>query len=333
VGTLEAAWALRTESPERAEQEARRALVLLDRELGRDARGEVLRQAEDLRARCWVYMANFRRIRSDFHAAEHFLSLAEEHLQSGTHSPQERAYLLLIRAGLHGELRQFEPAFALMDQVIAIHRWARDQRKLAESLITKSYLLDMARELEASLECLVQAEGLLDPLEQPWVALAVKQSRARLLNEIGCTERAAELLPEVRQLAQQVGSRLDRLRVRWVEGLVATNLGCTEEAEAHLRSVRDEFIREGIAFDAALASLDLAVVLLSTGQLEETRELAQEMLPLFQSLDVHREAFAALILFHQTALNEQATANLVRDIAAYLKRTSRNPSLKYEKPS
>src|SRR5260370_482312 len=45
---------------------------------------------EDLRARAWSYMANLRRIASDFDGAEEAFQIAYAHLKSGTREPLER---------------------------------------------------------------------------------------------------------------------------------------------------------------------------------------------------------------------------------------------------
>lgn len=327
---LEEAWELRSEDPVAAEDLARQALEVLDQGHLED---EHRRNRNDLKARAWIYLANFRRIRSDFVTAEDWLGRAEELLQTGTHQPQERARLLLIRAALFGDLRRMTEALDLMDQVIAIYRWADDRIQLARAFLTKSHLLHTASDLDGSLECLEQAEELVEQADDPWLVLTVKQHRLLHLCETDQARAGLELLPEVLRLANQVGNRLDRVRVQWAKGLLEGKLGRVDAAEETLREVRQTFLEDKIHNDVAQVTLDLAVVLLEAGRLRETRELAEEMLPLFESLDIRREAFAALILFHRAALQEKATADMVRDIAAFVKRTGNTPALKYEEPS
>jgi hypothetical protein len=66
-----------------------------------------------------------------------------------------------------------------------------------------------------------------------------------------------------------------------------------EEAEVSLGEARAAFLERGIAFDAALVSLDLAMVHARRGDTGEVQRLAAEMLPIFESRDVRSEAFAA----------------------------------------
>ena len=94
--------------------------------------------------------------------------------------------------------------------------------------------------------------------------------------------------------------------------------------------MRREFLTRGLAFDAALVSLELAVLYLEEGKTTEVRALTGDLLEIFRSRDVHREALAALTVFHNAALLETATAERARELATYLTRASRNPDARWE---
>lgn len=64
-------------------------------------------------------------------------------------------------------------------------------------------------------------------------------------------------MPEARRRVEECGSSTDRLRVRWCEGLIAAGTGSSGVAERLFLEVREGFLREGNAYDAALVSLDL----------------------------------------------------------------------------
>jgi hypothetical protein len=105
-----------------------------------------------------------------------------------------------------------------------------------------------------------------------------------------------------------------------VEGRVAAGLGDHEQARQLLTKIRQTFLAEGNAFDAALASLDLSISNLAKGTTAEVRELADEMVIVFRDLDVAREPLAAALLFQEAARQETATAELARQVAASLTR-------------
>ena len=92
----------------------------------------------------------------------------------------------------------------------------------------------------------------------------------------------------------------------------------------------DNFTAREIAYDAALASLELAILYLEDGRTAEVRTLARQMLWIFRAQGVHREALVALKLFCEAAEREQATADLARRVADYLERARNNPHLRFE---
>lgn len=327
---LTQSWESRTVDPREAERLARQALAILEKRL---YQARPTPRDHDLRARAWIYVANSQRIRNELAHAEQALAQAEEILCQGTHSPLLRAELLLIEASVLRDRRELARAKEKIDQVVAIHRWHGDPHRLGLTLLSKANLHYTAGSPEESVQCLEEAATLLDFEKDPWARYSLVQSRALCLNEIGRTSEAKALLPEVRELVAQVGSRLDLMRARWLEGLVAAAEGRSEEGIATLQEARAACLAEEVGYDAALVSLDLAVLYLAENRTADTKVLAEEMLTIFQSLDVSREAFAALILFHRAALQEQATVELVRDISTYLKRSGGKPALKYEQPS
>jgi hypothetical protein len=94
--------------------------------------------------------------------------------------------------------------------------------------------------------------------------------------------------------------------------------------------VRREFVARELAYDCALASLELAVLLLDYGRTAEVPGLATEMLWIFRAQGVHREALAALRLFCDAAMEKRVTANLARRVAIYLYRAQHDPALTFD---
>jgi len=146
-------------------------------------------------------------------------------------------------------------------------------------------------------------------------------------------EEAAKLFPEVRKMAIELKSDTDIVRSIWLSGWIARGLGKLDEAERAFAETREEFVERGIGYDAALASLDLASVYAQQGRTAEMKELAEQMLPIFRSRDIHREANAALLVFQKAAQAEQVTLKMVRDIAHFLREARLNPELRYQQAS
>lgn len=314
------------ESPAKAVQLAELA-VAVSRHLDPDRYGA--ERTSDLRARAHGDLANALRISSDFREAERALATAKEHLELGTGDPLERAVILLIEASFHGSRGDFERAFALQNHVIRIARRFEDEHLHGKALIAKALFLSYAEQAEQAVALLYEGIELIDPAQEPRLVLVAWHNLILSLSYQGKHHEAREKLPYIRALHEKFGNRLDLLRLRWIEGRIALDLGEVEEAEETLERVRSRLIEAGVGYDAALVSLDLATLYLQQGDGAKMHRLAQEMLPIFKSRGVHREAIAALIVFQKAVEVENVTLGLVEEIGRFLRRARNNPHLRF----
>lgn len=88
-----------------------------------------------------------------------------------------------------------------------------------------------------------------------------------------------------------------------------------------------------MSYDTALISLELATLYAEQGRTADLKVLAEEMLPIFTSLQIHREALAALAYLRQAMEAERATVELITKVAAYLDRARHDPELRFQEPS
>lgn len=328
---LDSAWEARAD-PMAAEELSRAALEVLDHtetDIGDQPR------LQDAIARAWANIANAHRIRHQMAEAERAFEKAEEHLSQGSRDPRKRAPVLSMKGVMFSRQQRFEEAQKHYDQAAAIHHWAGNLEGEVMCRISKANAYELAGDLDQAIATLEEAERLApDGVEvEPYLMICLQQNRALCLVQADRIEEARRLLPEVRKFVERDGMRHNRFRLQLLEARVARKMGDTAKAEELLRQVREHFLEEDLGYDAALASLHLAALLLDEGRTAETRELAQEMLHVFNRLDIQREAFAALILFQKAALKEEATVAMVRDIVSFLERSSTNPALRYETPS
>ena len=104
--------------PLQGEQLARLALLLIERLKARHDP----HQLEDLRARCWMLIANARRAAADFSGAEQAFLEAQACLRCGTRGLLERAELLAFKARLRRAQRRFPEAVRLLRRAASIRR-------------------------------------------------------------------------------------------------------------------------------------------------------------------------------------------------------------------
>jgi tetratricopeptide (TPR) repeat protein len=313
----------------RAEVIARLALEVASQIEPEDRNGIL---ACDLQARAWAYIANSRRILCDFRTAETAIAKAESLLEEGSGDPLEKARVLDFKASLLRSLRRLDAALSTIDQVISIYRRVHESHRQGRALLSKAVILGHAGQQERGIALFFQALELIDAEREPRLVFVALNNLFVDLTESGRYEEARSLLPELRQSLDH-GTQADRITELWAEAKLESGLGQEESAEVKLHLVRDEFLGNGLGYDAALASLDLALLYLGQGRTEETRHLAAEMHTIFVSREIHREALVALVFFQQAAEQERATVQMVKEVSTYLRRAHGNPTLSFEIPT
>lgn len=280
--------------------------------------------------RATAYVANALRARGDLALAERRFRVAMGCFERGeTGDPLVRAELDGLLASLRSDQRRFEEARRLLQRVIPTYTAAGEHPRAARFLLKKAMVLYFMERPEDAVTDLVEVGNLVTPKEDAWICLCAEHLLALILCEMGRPEEASARVEINRELYERFGERT-RFRRQWVQAKVAHGRGKRSEAERLYRAARDGFVEQQTGYDAALVSLDLAALYLDQERSREVRQLAEEMLPIFRSQDIHREAMAALLLFHDAAQKETASLPLVRRITRYLQQARNNPKLRFE---
>jgi tetratricopeptide (TPR) repeat protein len=236
--------------------------------------------------------------------------------------------VLGLEATIRKSQHRFPEAMRRVEDALAADRG--DLR--GKLLLQKAQILGALGEVEASTEVLREAISHIAEEREPRMALGV---RLQLLFNLCLQGRAAEAaihLPAAQALAEQLGQEVDLVQVDFIAAKVLAGTGRAKEAEATFEEVRSKFasLNPPLALDHALVSLDLALLLLEQGRTAEARTLADEMMWIFSSQGVHREALAALRVFCEAAQQEAATVELTRHVIRFLHQSQHDPELKFE---
>lgn len=279
----------------------------------------------DLRALAFAYLGNARRVVGELQSAADAFHEAHSYLRrSGSGNPRVEAEILDLEASLRREERRFGAALELLERVITTYTSEdaeiRDLHLAGQALVKKATTLEQMGEVEQAITVLREAGPLVVEERDPRLVLCLRHNLVWFLPAAGRTDEAAALLPEVKELALRLGNDLDLVRLRWSEGRVAFGSGQRGPAEQALKEVQEVFLERDMAYDAALVSLDLAILYVQEGCIPELKQLALDILPVFSSREVHREAMAALLLFQHACQEERLTVELARQLASLLER-------------
>jgi tetratricopeptide (TPR) repeat protein len=278
----------------------------------------------ELRARCFAYLGNARRVLGELRSAEDAFVKAEACLiQSTSGNVEVWAEILDLKSSLRRAQRRLGEALSLADEALSTYRDIGDRHGIGKSLLQKAKILEESGDLAGAIDLLHQSTVEIDSAHEPQL---FTYGRFNLLISLILAERyeeAERLLPDVKDLLRNTAQPLDLVRLRWAEGNIDLGLGRLGPAEAAFREVQREFLERQMGYDAALVSLDLARLFAQEGCTEDLKRLAAELMPIFQSRDVNREAIVTLLMFQRACEEERLTVDLVRQFSAYLRRERR----------
>lgn len=250
----------------------------------------------DLRARTWAELANAHRVNEKYAEAEFALERAYENLEDGSGDPSLLAWVLNLEASLRKDQRRVPEAIDLFSRVYDLYLQLGELHCAGQAMVSRGVASGNAGDPVEAGRCLEQGLALLDRSRDPQLVAAAYHCLATALAESGEYHRAGELLLESGFRQAFATQPLGLLRLRWLEAKVHAGLGRLPQAEQILRKVREDFLEKDLRYDAALVGLDLANVWLRQGKDEPVQGLAEEILAIFESLEIRPEATKARLI-------------------------------------
>lgn len=293
-------------------------------------------QAFGLIALATAHMANACRAGDDRRQAEeHFGHARYVITHHGVADMEILARVDKLEGSLRMDQRRFGEAEELLARAAMLYRVSGERVETARVLITLGLMYFYQGVLSPAIEVTTAALQGLRESEEPRLYLCARFNLSRFFVEDGRYHEAMEMLAMDEPLYREFPEAWTQLRLSWLRGKIAAGLGRSEEAERLLLEVRDGFVAQGIGYDAAMVAVeDLALLYLREGRTADVKRLAEEIYPIFQAQDVHREAVAALRLFQEAARQERLTTEAVRDLVKYLKEARGDSSLRFsQEPS
>ena len=230
-----------------------------------------------------------------------------------------------LEASLRKDRRELQEAERLLLRAILLYRLlgetglrARAEVKLCTVYFHQDRPDEAARTATGALED-------LSPKEDALLYLSARYNVARALEALGEPDKALALLDEDRGLQEEHLAECLQLNVTWLRARIDRALGRPDASIDKLESVRQGFVETGVAYDVAMVSLELALLLLDRGETARVKKIAKEAFQVFSTQSVHREAFSSLKIFHDAAVAETLTVATVEKIHAHLRKVGTLP--------
>jgi tetratricopeptide (TPR) repeat protein len=290
----------------------------------------------DLYVLALAQVGNASRAAGRFNDADDaFLVARKIIVNEGVEDPALLARVDDLESSLRRDQRRLDDAEVLLARALLLYGMlepapvtdkARILIKMGNLYQLKGSLIEAVEVTEIALRALAESKE-----QEPKLYFAAMYNLALFCVDLGNVERASKILTAHQQIIEGTQEPLYLARVTGLRGKIAAVQGDVTAAEEAFLQTRDAFLDHGDAYvyDAAIVSLDLALLYAKQRRAAELRDTVESMVSIFRANELHQEALAAVLLL-QDSLKTANLESLIRDVLAYMRQAQQNPTLRYQ---
>jgi tetratricopeptide (TPR) repeat protein len=273
-------------------------------------------------------LGNALRCTADYAGAEMALHAARELAEEGTADPLVGALIFRFEGNLYDEIGRYEDAEAAYHRALQEYTQAGDEHLQGRTLLTMAAAA-IDYDLEKALSYLGRANTLYDPSIEPFLDWFSRHTEIWILNDMGKPAEALELLERSREIYHQFGTAdlWVRLRMYWIEGRIAFNLGKVPEAEeifSMLFRLLDQETKH--PRELTLVAVDLLhAISAQEGRERDIVKFAEMLLPLLRNLGLHEQGLAIVLMLRDRSLKRAIDGAAWKTAKAYFRRNWHRP--------
>jgi tetratricopeptide (TPR) repeat protein len=284
----------------------------------------------DRQALSRAFLGNARRVASDLFGAERAFQDALFHLERGSESEIVRAEVLSLLGSLRTDQARYGEARRALEESLDLFRQLGQRHDEGKVLFQLSRACGYSDEPRKAVEILEGAIPVIDEEGDDRLIVLARHGLSWWLVEAGDPLEALARFEKSQHLYDRFqDDPWFQLRRTWQEARIHAALGDPARAEPLFEEVREAATERELPYELAMINLELAILHLAQGDADKVRQLAEEMVPIFRSRELHAHAMAAVYLFQHAARTQTATTTLAKEILLYLRRAQNNPYLPF----
>ena len=272
----------------------------------------------DLRARAWAMKGNALRVLCDLRESGRCLNRALKLLEQGTGDPLEEARVCEFFAALRSNQRRIDRAVRLQHRAMRLYRRAGHSERLGRAMVDLASYNALAGDREYAIELVQKALEMVDAERDPRTVLAARHNLAVFLQESGRLREALDVLGQARSLYESLGDRRNLLKLRWLEGNLAQDVGESAQAEEAFLEVYHGFM-DDTPLAAAQVGLELAMLYLETGREAEVAPIVLTIERVFRAHEIGEHAMTAWLILREAVERKRLHSAILKDVAAKLR--------------
>ena len=277
-----------------------------------------------LRCHAWKDLGKSLRFLARYDEALQALTVAEQALSEFGTLAHDRAIVQINVAVVLQETGRYDESLANIVQCKKVFREFGDTENVTRcGLLEGTVLQRQLRHREAREAYLLVLASTPDSSKESRAALHLAIGFSCV--DLGDFDDAEDNLTRAIALFEEVGQPLNAAKGELARGRLLLRRAEYAGAVSHLRLVRREFLRHGLAEEAGLCGLEIVQALLILNRHGEANQLARKILHEFTTAKLNKRAVTALAYLTEAITAQRASVPLAKRIHEYVLSLRTNP--------
>ncbi|HEX2123602.1 MAG TPA: tetratricopeptide repeat protein [Thermoanaerobaculia bacterium] len=237
----------------------------------------------------------------------------------------DRAVVRLVHASTLQDVQRFEESLALLRECTGVFADHGDYRRHLVCGIAQGVLMQrLGRFREARATYLALIDVANTSGDRHCVA-SLHNNIGHASTELGDFDAADAHLSRAVALLGELGEPLGVARAELARGRLMIRRGQIDRGIAHLRTIRDQFLRHTLVEEAGLCALEMVEAFLATGSSHEAERLARTVIGEFTAARLNARAITALGYLSEAIAARKASPQTIAQVREYIDSLHREP--------
>lgn len=242
----------------------------------------------------------------------------------------EAAKARLVEAQVRHELDESDRAIAMARECAMVFRDFEDARSFVFAKMTEAYVLFERKQFRQAGDIFRQTAADAEARGDKHTLASCLHNTAECARELGDIPAARQLYERAVALFDELGTAMEKPRVRWAYGLSLADEGRIKEGIWQILKARGELLALGVNGDAAVATLDAVRLKHVLG--ENVMHTCAELVQTFHEAGMTQNALEALAYLREQSRRGTVTTNKIARVQEFLRTLGRAPMQLFVRP-
>lgn len=241
----------------------------------------------------------------------------------------DRAIVRLVYSSMLQDVQRYEESLVLLSECKRVFQDHGDQRREVICGIAEGMLMHRMGRFREARETYLALLNVAHALGDRACLAGIHNNIGHSSTELGDYDVAEMHLSRAVALLGELDESIGVARAELARGRLLIRRGQFDRGIAHLRTIRDQFLRHTLVEEAGLCALDIVEALLSIGSAHEAERLARAVIGEFTAAQLNARAITALGYLTEAIAARKASSQTIATVREYIHSLHKDPDRRF----